>query len=178
MKHVLGAGFLTVAVLSSFGCSTMSVRTDYDTQVDFAGYSTFAMFDRPGKESNRPQMSPIVDRRIVAAMGADLEGKGFESARVRESDFMITFYTAVRRRVSVHHAGYYGYRWRYWRWGSTHVHSYDEGTLVIDIIDSRRRDLVWRGVGEGAFGKSNPSDEKVAKVVAKILASFPPTADH
>jgi hypothetical protein len=33
---------------------------------------------------------------------------------------------------------------------------------------------VWRGVGEGAFTKMNPSDEKVAKKVSKILATFPP----
>ena len=48
------------------------------------------------------------------------------------------------------------------------------GDLVIDIIDRKRRELVWRGVGEGAFTTSNPSDKKVAKRVATVLQTFPP----
>ena len=60
------------------------------------------------------------------------------------------------------------------RGDTTWVNSYPEGTLVIDVIDRRDRQLVWRGVGEGAFSKTNPSDDKVAKRVAKIMSTFPP----
>lgn len=119
-------------------------------------------------------MSPIVDGRIAATMRADLEAKGFDSTSPRNADFLVTFYTAVRRRVVINNAGWYGWgRWG-WRGGTRWVNSYPEGTLVIDIIDRRDRQLVWRGVGESAFTKMNPSDEKVAKKVAKITASFPP----
>ena len=119
-------------------------------------------------------MSPIVDGRIAATMRADLEAKGFDSTSPRNADFLVTFYTAVRRRVVINNAGWYGWgRWG-WRGGTRWVNSYPEGTLVIDIIDRRDRQLVWRGVGESAFTKMNPSDEKVAKKVAKIMASFPP----
>ncbi len=155
-------------------CSTMKVRADHDAQFEFDTDSTFALFERPGKERRRPQMSEIVDRRIAAAMEADMVGKGFSSASPRDADFLITFYTAVRRQVVVNHAGWYGYRRGYWGGGTRWVRSYEEGTLVIDIIDAKRRELVWRGVGEGAFTKSNPSDDKVAKRVAKVLRTFPP----
>ncbi len=161
----------------SLSCSSMSVRADHDSEVDFSKYSSFALFERPGKERRRPQMSELVDRRIATAMKTELQGKGFETAQPHDADFLITFHTAVRQRVVVNRSGWYGWgRWGRWGWGggATRVGSYPEGSLVIDIIDRRRRELVWRGVGEGAFSKMNPSDDKVAKRVARIMRDFPP----
>ena len=172
LKH----GFLAVTLLfSALGCSSMTVRADHDSQYDFSVYSSIALFERKGKEPRQPQMSPIVDQRIASTVAAELKAKGFESRSPRNADLLVTFYTAVRRRVVIHHSGWYG--WRGWGWhgGTRWVNSYPEGTLVIDIVDRRDRQLVWRGVGEGAFTKMNPSDEKVAKKVSKILARFPPT---
>jgi hypothetical protein len=174
MRRFTLIGLTALAVMPTLACSSMTVRADHDSQHEFSDYSSFAIFERQGKEKKQPQMSPLVDRRIGAAMTAELEAKGFASASPRNADFLVTFYTAVRRQVVIHHGGWYG--WRRWGWhgGARWVNSYPEGTLVIDIIDRRDRQLVWRGVGEGAFTKSNPSDEKVAKRVSKILQTFPP----
>ena len=174
MRRSVLTSLALVLLIPTLACSSMTVRADHDSQNDFGAYSTFAVFERQGKENRRPQMSPIVDRRIGASMAAQLEAKGFASTSARKADFLVTFYTAIRRRVVINRAGWYGWgRWGY-RGGATWVNSYPEGTLVIDIIDRRSRQLVWRGVGEGAFTSTNPSDAKVAKRVAKILKTFPP----
>ena len=175
MRRLTTIALSVVVFLPALGCSSMTVRADNNTQHNFSTYSTFALFERQGKENRRPQMSPIVDQRIGASIAAELDAKGFDSASPRNADFLITFYTAVRRRVVINRAGWYG--WGRWgmRGGATWVNSFPEGTLVIDIIDRRNRELVWRGVGEGAFTSTNPSDEKVAKRVGKILRTFPPT---
>jgi hypothetical protein len=164
---------VTATVAPGLSCSTMTVRADHDSQHDFRAYDSFAIFERQGGANRRPQMSPIVDRRIGAVMAAELRAKGFASVPPREADFLVTFYTAIRRRVVINRAGWYG--WGRWGWhgGTTWVNSYPEGTLVIDIVDVRSRRLVWRGVGEGAFTSTNPSDDKVAKRVSKILQTFP-----
>ena len=174
MSRLNYIGLAAVFIIPTLGCSSMTVRADHDSKNDFGAYSAFAVFERQGKESRRPQMSPLVDRRIAAAMAAELGAKGFDSTSPGGADFLVTFYTAVRRRVVINRAGGYGWgRWG-WRGGATWVNSYPEGTLVIDIIDRKTRQLVWRGVGEGAFTNTNPSDAKVAKRVGKILGSFPP----
>jgi hypothetical protein len=174
MHRLKAVGLAIMITIPTLACSSMTVRADHDSRNDFGAYSTFAVFERQGKESRQPQMSPIVDRRIGASMAAELEAKGFASTSTGSADFLVTFYTAVRRRVVINRSGWYG--WGRWGWGggATWVNSYPEGTLVIDIIDRRSRQLVWRGVGEGAFTSTNPSDEKVAKRVAKILQTFPP----
>lgn len=176
MRH-LTLGLLAAALITSTaGCSSMTVRADHDSQIDFGAYSSFALFERQGKERIRPQMSELVDRRIGASIAADLEGSGLRSTSPAAADLLVTFHTAVRQRVVIHGTGWYG--WGRWGWhgGVSGASSYPEGTLVIDIIDRRDRQLVWRGVGHGAFSTSNPSDEKVAKRVAKILSSFPPAS--
>jgi hypothetical protein len=168
-------------VLSTFlavvttACSTMTVTADHDSQVDFSSYTSFALFERPVKERRGPQMSDLVDGRIAASVAADLSSKGLASKAPSNADILVTFYTAVSRRVVVNGGGWYGYRWRYWGSGMTYVNSYPEGTLVIDIIDRRTRELVWRGVGAGAFSKMNPADEQVGKKVARVLRDYPPS---
>ena len=172
---------LKTAVLSTYlavmtaACSTMTVTADHDSQVDFGAFRSFSLFERPAKERRGPQMSDLVDGRIAGSIAADLSSKGLASTKPGDADILVTFYTAVSRRVVVNGGGWYGYRWRYWGGGMTYVNSYPEGTLVIDVIDRRSRELVWRGVGAGAFSKMNPTDEKVQKKVSRVLRDFPPS---
>ena len=119
-------------------------------------------------------MSDLVDERIAASISGRPLEQGTRIHDPSDADILVTFYTAVRRRVVVNGGGWYGYRWRYWGGGMTYVNSYPEGTLVIDIIDRRSRELVWRGVGAGAFSKMNPTDEKVQEKVTRVLRDFPP----
>jgi len=175
MKRLAIVVFSIALTLTMTACSTMTVTADHDSQVDFGSFTSFALFELPAKERRGPQMSDLVDGRIAASVAADLSNKGLVSKRPGDADILVTFYTAVSRRVVVNGGGWYGYRWRHWGGGMTYVNSYPEGSLVIDIIDRRSRELVWRGVGAWAFSKMNPTDEKVQKKVARVLRDFPPT---
>jgi hypothetical protein len=53
------------------------------------------------------------------------------------------------------------------------------GTLVIDILDARTRELIWRGSAEGAvakYGGETVSQEELDDIAIKILREFPPDA--
>lgn len=54
------------------------------------------------------------------------------------------------------------------------------GTLVVDVLDARSDELVWRGWAEGALLEAPDADELdeyVDGLVAKILRSFPPPSE-
>jgi hypothetical protein len=174
VRPLVTVALSTALAVMTAGCSTMTVTADHDFQVDFGAYTSFALFERPAKERRGAQMSDLVDGRIASSVAADLSSKGLAAAAPNDADILVTFYTAVTRRVVVNGGGWYGYRWRYWGGGMVSVNSYPEGSLVIDVIDRRSRELVWRGVGAGAFSKMNPTDEQVAKKVARVLRDFPP----
>jgi hypothetical protein len=63
--------------------------------------------------------------------------------------------------------------------GQTEVSNYEEGTLVIDIIDIKDKELAWRGLGTKIVAGFSNDEKGIAIVnenVAKIMANFPPPA--
>ena len=77
----------------------------------------------------------------------------------------------------------YGYG-RYGRYGgistSTTVSEYQEGTLLIDMIDPSSKQLVWRGSGQARIRQSSSPEERekrIGEAVQQILEDFPPGAE-
>ncbi len=79
----------------------------------------------------------------------------------------------------------YGYGWgRYGRFGigtttsRTTTTEWEEGTLLIDIIDGRNTELMWRSVGQAKLSEQRrtpeEAQERANEVAAKMLADFPP----
>ena len=57
------------------------------------------------------------------------------------------------------------------------VDQYDEGTLILDVIDSCTEKLIWRGMAIDRVefsARPEQRDERVRLAVEKMLASFPP----
>jgi hypothetical protein len=55
--------------------------------------------------------------------------------------------------------------------------TYDEGTLLIDVLEPGSQRLLWRGVGRAEVHRiSDPAkrEERLREAVAKILERFPP----
>ena len=77
------------------------------------------------------------------------------------------------RRFSPYYYGYPGAGYA----GTGRVHEYLEGTLVLDIIDVRTEEVIFRGWASKSLS-SDPSPENVRKYVAEavkeILEDFPP----
>ncbi|HKK18362.1 MAG TPA: DUF4136 domain-containing protein, partial [Opitutales bacterium] len=121
-------------------------------------------------------LSPIVDRRIERAIHRELTAKGFEPVSA-DPDFRVTFNTVTKTRTEINDFGpppfrrypYYGYGGR-----RLHVDEYEEGTFLIDIIDSASKQLVWRGAYVKRLGWSAPDEAEVQKIVSSILVGFPP----
>ena len=50
---------------------------------------------------------------------------------------------------------------------------FKEGTLVIDIVDRKTKELVWQGIGSDVLDPSGPH-ENLINAVQEILKKFPP----
>jgi len=61
--------------------------------------------------------------------------------------------------------------------GTTTYSTYDykDGTLMIDVIDAAKKQLIWQGTGNKEIDKpSKNPDQAINEAVQKIMASFPP----
>jgi len=157
-------------------CSSVSVNSDYDKKVDFGPYKTFA-FHKAGID--KAEISDLDKKRILRSIDEVMAAKGFTKSDT--PDLLIAFFTKEREQVNVNqfNAGWgygWGYGWNPYLWGgNTSVSRYTEGTLYIDIIDAKKKELIWQGEGQGVLTKNvNKKDEKIKEFVSKILEQYPP----
>jgi hypothetical protein len=118
--------------------------------------------------------NPLMTKRIRRAVESELSAKGYQLIEDGKSDFLVAFHTGVKNKVDVTTYGY-----RYGRWGRysgsvVEVDRYKEGTLIVDIIDSNEKELVWRGWATGAVQNPDKAQETISNAVTKLLAKFPP----
>lgn len=174
MKATKILPFVLLLVLAS--CSSVRVYSDYDKQVDFTPYKSYA-FHKTGID--KAEISDLDKKRILRAIDETMSAKGFTKSD--SPDLLISFFTKEREEVNVNqfNAGW-GYGWG-WGWnpflwgGNTTVTRHTEGTLYIDIIDARKKELIWQGQGEGVLTKDRDEKEALIKeFVAKILEQYPP----
>jgi hypothetical protein len=154
----------------------MTVQHDFDRQADFPSYRTYAFLPEPTRSPTNPLVAePLVRKRVHAAFDRHAPGRGLVPAREGAQDLNVAFYVDVKEKVDVTS---YGYDY-HWEWGATRsvdVYRYQEGTLILDLVDARSGELVWRGwVVAEVSGKPEGSGERIDEAVRKILAGWPPT---
>lgn len=156
---------------------------------------------QPSSEPDSLIDNSIVRRHLRAALVDVLAKKGFVYQKEGGQLLVAYYVNAVsKERLIANHSNYgwdygygvdngygYGYGWpgAGWNYGYNFapispepmldVQRYEEGTVVIDIVDPATKHLVWRG--RGIRDISVTADEtalKIRKTSEKILGSFPP----
>ncbi|MBC5836417.1 DUF4136 domain-containing protein [Flavobacterium muglaense] len=157
-------------------CSTVRVNADYDKNVDFTQYKTYA-FHKNGID--KVQISEFDKKRILRAIDAELSKMGMTKSE--NPDLLINIMTKEREKLEVNqfNAGFgygWGFGWNPYMWGGRNfVSSSTEGTLFIDLIDAKKKELIWEGEGVGNLTQNRDKKEAVINdFVAKIMAQFPP----
>ncbi len=181
MKVPYSLIFVLAAATLVSSCTSVSVDSDFDHDIDFSKYKTFAWYDHSNSKYKPQHANQIVDARIHRAIASELLGKGFTQTAPDTADLLITYFTSTEQKIDVYHSGY-GYGYGYWGgyWGpyggypTTSVSQYDVGTLVLDLIEREKNDLVWRGMIQKALSRSDSSEQKIKKHVARLLSGFPP----
>jgi len=175
---------LAAAALLIYGCSSISVSTDYDPETDFSGYKHYIWYTGETSEGDQLAANPLVKKRVMLGVDKSLEAKNYSKGNQDEADFVVLVQAGSKEKMQVNTYGYGGYgygRYRYgYGWGGatqTDVTYYDETTLIIDIIDLAKKELAWRGTGTGVvkkFDSQEEMQEAIDSVVEKILNDFPP----
>lgn len=177
MKFIKILSIISLFIFAS--CSTIKVEADYDTSGDFTQYKTFAFYK---KGIEKVDISDLDKKRIIKAIEQEMLAKGFTVSS--KPDIVVNIFAKSTKKVTVYNNMYGGYYWRpYYYYGpyygmnyGTTVSEYDEGTLFIDFIDNKKKELVWQGVGKGALNMKNAQkkDEIVKEFVKQIIAQYPP----
>jgi len=159
------------------------VTTDYDTQYDYSKLRTYAWV----LQKEPAEVTTLEDRRQINAIETVLNRKGFNKTKsLVKPDFLIRTHTVTDKKVDVNTFydiwGYYPYYSHYYGpnyFSNTVVREYEVGTLVMDIVDPVKKEVIWRGSVSSKIGiYRNRTPEERASVALNnanyMLASFPP----
>jgi hypothetical protein len=175
--RLLGILALILAFAASACVSGPQIRVDMDASANMKAYRTFAFFEPVSTDG--AAYTSLLSSRLKAATRAQLEKSGYTFS-ASEPDLLVNFFLKVVNKQEIRsNGGYYGYRAGYYgTWaGYPNVETIDyrEGTLSVDLVDAKRKQLVWQGIAEGevsAESQQHPGPA-IDKVIAQIFANFP-----
>ena len=180
---------LTVAALATLTACTPrpQVHTAVSPDADVTQLRTFSLLPAPrhlgaGEGSNDPMhVNSGSNRALRTALLQGFTARGYIVAD-SSPDFAVAYYATTRNKLDIMRWDY-GYAWwpRWWHgWGlrgpvgPTEATEYAAGTVVVDVIDGRTRDLLWRGKGLAPVSDDEPEYERsLRKTIRAIIARFP-----
>ena len=182
----ISTALLLVFTYMAAGCSSgPNIRSDYDQGADFGSFETYNFVD--GIEPRSGNYQSFFSQYMVAAIIIEMESRGY--TRSDNPDLLVNFNANLQDKTKITTSpsaqpmgGYYGYRGsRYGAWGGygygteTHVSQYTEGTFNIDLVDARKKQLVWEAVGVGRVSEKALAnlEEGVRNGVPKFFARYP-----
>jgi hypothetical protein len=184
--------FIVLLLAMLNGCATLQVHVDYDPSANFTGLKTYDWISGSQVTSEDPRFddNPFIETLLRRTLKAQLGIKGYVQESSDTPDFLVGYYATLDEGVDIEiinrYYGYsavqdgYGYGYEYYSWTAKpefREHKYRKGTLIVDIVNSGTRSLMWRGVGQDEMNFSREleaKEEKLNDAVRRMLKEFPP----
>ena len=155
-------------------------HSDFNPQFKFGETNTWAFANDKINVRDKFGQNEIWDNYLREDITAELGKAGFRYSEP-SPDLIVKYRLGTHEKKNVHviRNEWPGYvnrrgRWVYWRggWGSKTIFRtpYDQSTLIVDIVDARTNDLVWRGYDRRAL--DSKSEKSIRKFAEKLMGQF------
>src|SRR6266853_2051425 len=176
MKPISRTAVCTVLFLVALGTAfAQQIQTDFDHQTNFSQYKTYSW------QEIKPSNS-LWDARIKNAVDAQLAAKGWTQVASGGDVSVVAMKASKTQRTLQTFYDGFGGGWGWRRFGgggfgnsTTTTETYKVGTLVVDLFDTKTKQLIWRGSSSETL--SNNSDKNIKnldKGAEKMFKHFPP----
>jgi hypothetical protein len=161
--------FALAAVLT--GCASTEVRSYLARGADLHSYRTYNWQPIAPTATGDPRLdnNRFFEQRVQAAIDEQLAGRGFE--KTTSPHFLVHYHASVAQEIQI----------------SSSEHDvtceecrpevYEQGTLLIDLVDARTGLLAWRGWAKGSIDGVVDNQEwmerRIDEAVARIMREFP-----
>jgi hypothetical protein len=178
--------FLSIILFLISGSSLLAqdVRYNFAQGEDFSKYKTYKWVDLKGVD----QANELTEKQIKAAIDANLATKGLQKVDSDTADLYIDIQTAVgtEKQFTSYNTGWgYGPGWGGGWYGGGMTSTTTTGStttiyvgqLGIDMYDSAKKELVWRGTASKTIdpkAKPDKQQKNITKAVDKLLKNYPP----
>lgn len=175
----------TAATLLLLGGNALAqdVRYNFDKEADFSKFKSYKWVDI--KDAQKP--NDIVDKQIKETVDAQLATKGLTKVD-GDADLLIGYQVAIgteKQFTSYNSDWGYGAGWYRGGWyggggmstTTGQTSTIYVGQLGLDMYESAKKDLVWRGAVSKTIDQNAKPDKQqknLTKAITKLLKNYPP----
>jgi hypothetical protein len=183
MKRILA---LAAAGIILAGCeSGPKIRANTAPGANLQAYKTYTFAKPLG--TDRGGVETPLSGYFKEATRREMDARGYQYVDSGDADLLVNFGANAQEKTDIRstpsmtmgYGGYYGYRGGMYgaAWSTSDVETvrYQVGTANIDVVDLRKKQLVWEGLVEGKLTKKALEDPRgaVNLVVTEIFKQFP-----
>jgi hypothetical protein len=168
LKTVLAVA--AVALIAACA-SSPTTSSDFNPGTNFSQYNSFGFL------ATDPIADPIVDSRIKSAITAALTAKGW-TLNDKDPGVWVVPHIQLSEQTQLNT---YNTGWGYGRWGggpsTTTVEKIPIGTCIVDLVDAKQKQMIWRGTASNTINQSDSPEKKQAAVnqaMTQLFQNFPP----
>lgn len=176
-------------------CNSVRVLTDYDQKTNFSEFKSYAFY-KTGID--KAQISDLDKKRILRAIETEMSSRGF--VKSDSPDILINIFTKEQERVDIYNNNFGWGGMGGWGWGGfggwgmggfgwgpglgwggmggNFVSTSTEGSLYIDLVNTKSKQLVWQGKGEGTLANTKniqKKEQRIKEFVSQIMEQYPPS---
>jgi hypothetical protein len=155
------------------GCASIDVGASFDPAIAVAPLTTFDFETQTGPPTGDPRLdgNPFFETRLLAAVEFEMAAKGLRRDPASPR-LLVHYHASVDRRLDVIQVD----RARGYQTDTVSYAEWEEGTIVIDIVDAATKRVIWRGWGRsdlgGVLSDPHTMDHYVQQVIHKIFERF------
>ncbi len=170
-------------------CQSIEVSTHYDPALNLSTAKTYAWLNN-GRlyVGYKPIDAKAADRYFRAAVDAQMSARGFSKAPgIDKADLLVNYHAAITSKIDVEETFKYdqagdggssisgvGNAWPVAE--QPKVREYDEGSLIVDILDPSNRNVLWRGEARAIIdydASEKKRERRVRRAVKSMFDDFP-----
>jgi len=185
MRKILKIIWFLPLMVALVGCASgPNIRSELDSQADFSQYRSFAFASPLG--TDKAGYTTILTERLKAATRMQMEQRGYVY-NDQSPDLLVNFLTQVSTQSEYvppppmpWGANYYGYRMGFYGpWAGyqfpPQVIQYTQGVLNIDLIDAKKKQMVWEGIATTVINDIEQASNEafIGPLVADIFKRYP-----
>lgn len=177
---------VVLVLIGIYSCTPAREAAFVDKNIDFSKYKSLAYYG--WSKGSGSLINDSERTQIEKAFGTEFRNRGIEIRTIsNEYDLVVSLFLILDKttNTTAYNSHYgdglyngqvgFGSGFGIGYSGTTYKENdYLEGTLIVDVIDAKTKELIWQGIGKGFVDPDPATREKnIPKSVAKIMSTYP-----
>ena len=157
-----------IVCITSVVAAGQQVSVNYNHSQSFAGFHTYAWGGNNQNQIQNSILAQVAQQDIDSA----LQAKGFQKVQESQNPDLIVLASGGMRQQTSWSA--WGMRGIGGGMGGISPQQNVEGTLIVDLHDTKTQSLIWRGIAQDTLSNNGDKNQKmVQNAISKMFKQWP-----